>query len=317
MKDKVIHEIRFEPKSTKINENETRRSDFIKIANNKNINAMSKIVKPNKTNVEIKKDEINNTETLIVNSETSFILEELGLKQVTQKTIMLLDFLTEGLLVNNTYKQKENIDPKVSFSLEYYAKRFGRKYDSKYVRTALRKELTQEFSRLQSMKIVIKKEDGGEISLSLASGYNTSGKIMSVNLDIDLAVRILDSPLTQLPKTSFLDNENYELSRKLSTHYHLDGNIKKGNNNILSVKTLLEASRTKIPSYDDVMRSNRAWKKRIVNKLDEILNEISKQQGIEWEYCLSKKEPLEVQLKDIKTYDDFLKLYVKYEYKND
>lgn len=317
MKNKGIHEVWFEPEDIEINENETKQSDFIKIANNKNINAMSKIVKPNKTNVEIKKDEINNTETLIVNRETSFILEEIGLKQVTQKTIMLVDFLTEGLLANNSYKQKENVNPKVSFSLECYAKRFGRKYNSKYVRTALRKELTEEFSRLQSMKIVIKKEDGGEVSLSLASGYNTSGKTMSINLDIDLAVRILNSSLTKLPKTSFLDNENYELSKKLSTHYHLESNIKKGNNNILSVKTLLEASRTKIPSYDDVMSSNRAWKKRIVNKLDESLNEISKQQGIEWEYCLAKKEPFKLQIKDIKTYDDFLKLYVKYEYKND
>ena len=315
MKDKIIYD--FSYSSTKINEKETRRNDFIKITNNKNISAMSKIVKPNKKIVEIKKDEINNTETLIVNSETSFILKKLGMKQVTQKTIMLFDFLTEELLANNSYKQVKNIDPKVSFSLEYYAELFGRKFDSKYVRTALRKELTEEFSRFQSMKIVIKKEDGGEVSLSLASGYNTSGKTMSINLDIDLVRMILNSPLTILPKTSFLDNENYELSKKLSTHYHLDGNIKKGNNNILSVKTLLEASGTKIPSYDDVMSSNRAWKKRIVNKLDEILNKISKQQGIEWEYCLAKKEPLEVQIKDIKTYDDFLKLYVKYEYKND
>ena len=72
----------------------------------------------------------------------------------------------------------------------------------------------------------------------------------------------------------------YALYGKIQEHKNM--NIGKKNENIISVKTLLDAA-SGIPTYDEVMKKNRAINENIIEPFQENMNALAPM--ITWEYC--------------------------------
>ena len=124
--------------------------------------------------------------------------------------------------------------------------------------------------------------------------------------------------LSQYPQTLFripATNPNaWAIGRKLAAHHSIDGNVKRGTNNIIKVETLLEAA-PEIPSYEEVKASNnRSWRRYIRDPLEKYLDTLEEYGVIKsWEYSIGKGKPLSDELLDPGKYREWAQLYVVFD----
>jgi hypothetical protein len=112
-----------------------------------------------------------------------------------------------------------------------------------------------------------------------------------------------------------LSNRNphaYLLGRKLLLHNSIDNNQLKGTADILSVKKLSKVL-SELPTYDEVMRTDRAFGRRIREPFEKAMNDLLTGGVLErWEYCNSKRANLtEEQLNDF-SYYEFERRYISF-----
>lgn len=104
----------------------------------------------------------------------------------------------------------------------------------------------------------------------------------------------LSRTITLLPDNALLlpTENSYDIVRKLSLHYNMDNNRKKGTHEIISVKSLLKAA-SQIVSYEAMKATgNRDWKKRIKEPLESALNTAVTYGAIEsWDYAIRHENP--------------------------
>lgn len=93
----------------------------------------------------------------------------------------------------------------------------------------------------------------------------------------------------QLFKLNSKRNPNsYYLLRRLMEHKNM--NVGKENEDIISVKTLLEACKDGIPSYEEVMAGNKHVTERIIVPFERDMDAL--EDTLTWEYCHTKGAPL-------------------------
>lgn len=103
---------------------------------------------------------------------------------------------------------------------------------------------------------------------------------------------------------------SYYLLRRITEHKNM--NIGKPNEDIIAVKTLLEAAH--ISSIDKVRAGNRNIADRIIAPFERDMNAFS--DTLVWSYCHSKGVPLTEEEKKNFSYDFFISLMIKTEWKN-
>lgn len=97
---------------------------------------------------------------------------------------------------------------------------------------------------------------------------------------------------------------SYCLLRKISEHKCM--NFGKVNEDLISVKTLLNCA-PYIPSYEEVMRTNRNYKERIIEVFERDMNAF--EETVTWNYCHKLGKPLsneELKKMDYNTFENLL-----------
>lgn len=108
----------------------------------------------------------------------------------------------------------------------------------------------------------------------------------------------------------------YYIGLKLTEHYYIDTNQLRGTHDRLSITKVLEA--TDLPTYQEVMDTDRHWERRIKEPLEHSLDILKHAGHLEsWEYTHAKGIPLtDEEAGNITSYAAFSKLYVHYKLKN-
>lgn len=93
---------------------------------------------------------------------------------------------------------------------------------------------------------------------------------------------------------------------------HMNMNYSKPNKNLISVMTLLKST-PEIPTYEELEKTNRQYKQKIIDPFERDLNKLEEIRAITWEYCHTNALPLsDEELKEM-DYEIFHKLLIHFE----
>lgn len=262
-------------------------------------------------------DAITGCATINLGTMTVFIEEynalEAGLRISTHK---LLDVCTITLTAQNNYRGKGSLNREVSISLEDYMERLGKPL-TKTSKDKTRREVNKDLDVLYSTSIEWSETRRGQVrefaKMRICDMIAIKNGNIIINFSEPFAGYLNNSYITQFCEGLLkLDERNpnlYPLGKKLILHYGMGNNQIKGTATRLSVKVLLEYMRH-IPSYEDVMRTDRHVERRIITAFEKTLDGLSS--IITWEYSNSKGEPLtEEQIQNF-NYGAFKNCYVSY-----
>ena len=290
------------------------------------------------------------TKNLVIDRNGNAIIEEEGFKAffrgystlkggLTVGAKKMLDLGALALTAQNHFraKQGQSIDTAVSISLEEYGLKRG--YDLTPRKTSTKEEEEAEKKRLTGVMHNIRKRVNAELELlfSLSLSWTEPGKkrpdysdirilqskgirngYINMRFSDDIATYLTHAYIMQYPiALQAIDERNprtYNIGYKLALHHSNDNNRLKGTNDIISVKSLLEASGD-IPTFEEVKEKDRGhWEERIKNALEAALDSATKSGIIlSWEYCNSKKIPLSDEQITISDYQTFSGLYIHFE----
>lgn len=290
------------------------KKNYLALLNGTATNELSKVnVKKNP----VKMNGITNTGTIKQGNLTVFIdkCDKVtgGLRPSTSK---LLDICTIQLNKQNNYKDTENLNRIVSFSIEDYLVLCGKNVNDSSKKDA-RKKITEDLDTLYKISLEWT-ENSGKNSKNFAKtriceGVGIKNGKVELKFTEDMARYLNTSYIMQVsPELLKIDERNgnaYALGRKLLLHYGMDNNIAKGTRNIISVKSCLEFC-PDIASIDDVMSKGRQVDQRIKMPLEKALNSLP---FVDWEYCNSKGKPLTDEQLFSTDYKTFVDTFIHFE----
>lgn len=218
---------------------------------------------------------------VIVSAKDFSIIAGLGIS-----THMLLDIITAKLTEGGARS------PRVDFTLDEYMRKRGLRN-----RKGARAQVQKDLDTLLELKITYNKTVRGEIRLGhalIADSWDMAPYSKDISFTFGSTFyRILqDYPVMPYPKKlyTFTLNKNpnsYYFLRKISEHKRM--NTGKDNEDIISVKTLLEAT-PYIPSYEKVKEGDRRYTGRIIEPFERDMDIL--EETLDWEYCHSKGRAL-------------------------
>ena len=237
----------------------------------------------------------------------------------TPNTAKVLDVLSLMLARKIPPKSLEkDIAPEVQFTIDEYLSLCGKPL-TKSNRDSARKIITKALQTLYTTNLSFKEKIKGKNKTFFDMRLCTKKGVIDNNVVVfrftpEFAQYIVSSYITNLDTRILqLDSNNqnaYPLYRKMLTHYGMDNNIKRGNNNIISVKAALENC-PDIPTYETIKATDRHYS-RIPESLITALECISKKTNMKWEFYTQNKEPIGDDVSEI-TPKEFLNLYIKFE----
>jgi len=219
----------------------------------------------------------------------------------------LLDALTVAFTENGASS------PSITLSLDEYMNKLGLSD-----RKEARKQATIDLQTLLNIKISFKEkkrygkpQDFTDINMCEAVGIRNgiiNFSFSNIFYNILLGYPVMPYP-PQLWKLNSKYNPNsYYLLRKISEHKNM--NIGKKNEDIISVKTLLAAA-PYLPTFDEVMATDRALTHRIIEPFERDLNAFDA--TLTWQYCHSNNTPLIDEELQTFNYTLFIDLLIKIE----
>lgn len=231
-------------------------------------------------------------------------------KGYTATTSLLLDILIYQMT------RKGASSPNITMTVKEFMKLRGLTNERR-----TRDQIIKDLEVLFSSRISFRDNTSGkyknylDIHLLDAKGIVKNGTIY-VTLGLNFYMIVKNYPLMLMPINIFsLDlNKNphaYYICRRISEHIRM--NLGKPNENIISVRTLVEAC-PELPDYETVSQSGRQVNQRIIQPFTRDLEELEK--FFDWEFCNSKLEPLRDEQLAIEDYDTFINLYVNVKWKD-
>ena len=197
---------------------------------------------------------------------------------IRTSAFMLYDFLVMRLTENGAKS------PVISVSLDDYMNIRGLQNTKE-----AREQVKEDLETLYNISISFEeKRRGGSKSfhdLRVLSDKGIKNGIINISFGMGFYSMLVNCPVMPYCKEIFkLDTNKYRhayaLYGKIQEHKNM--NIGKKNENIISVKTLLDAA-SGIPTYDEVMKKNRAINENIIEPFQENMNALAPM--ITWEYC--------------------------------
>lgn len=255
-------------------------------------------------------DRITGVATVTQGSLTVTIPHFMELTSLKTSTYQLLDALTVE------FTEAGARSPKIALPLDEYMKKRGLKD-----RKEARKQAIDDLNILFDAKISFRGkkykdlvQDFYEIriidSMGIKNGIITAS-FGAAFYDLLLSYPIMPYP-SQLWKLSSKRNPNsFYLLRKIAEHKNM--NIGKNNENIIAVQTLFDAS-PNIPSYEQVIESDRALNKRIIEPFERDMDAL--EDTLTWTYCQSGGDTITREQAKIMDYDIIKDLLVKISWKN-
>ena len=225
-------------------------------------------------------------------------------------TYQLLDAIT--LAFTNSGAK----NPTVILPLEEYMRRRGLK-DRKEAKTQAKADMDilkrasfsweEKRDKTTQSYAFVNLADSGEIKRN-GSIVFTFGATFYNSL---LGYNVMPYP-AQLQTINNKKNPNsYYLLRKIAEHKNM--NIGKKNENIISVKTLLDVAPS-IPSYEEVTKTDRHFDRRIIEPFERDMDAL--EDTLTWHFCHSLNQPLTEKELATMSYEIFEKLLVHTIWKN-
>lgn len=199
-----------------------------------------------------------------------------GLKTTTHR-------LADALMIKFTEMgSKEQV---VTLSLDEYMRLCELKNS-----TEMRKQVNADLKTLKNMRVSFTKSSNREQSMQdikLCSEVKIKNNIIFFTFSDEFFIVMKTMPVMPYPELLFRLNlkrnpNSYYFLKKISEHKKM--NYFKKNADTLSVKTLLGCT-PELPSYDEVVNSDRAVGRRIIEPFERDMNELS--ELLRWEYCHS------------------------------
>lgn len=263
-------------------------------------------------------DEITGLATLTSGTLTVFIEKYNsltgGLRIFTHK---LLDACTIALTAQNHYKGTGPMNTLVVIPLEDYMAKCGIPL-TKASKDKTRRKVKEDLEALYNTSIEWTEPWSGQTrdfaKMRICDMVAIKNSNIHINFSQVIAHYLTHAYIMQYPLGLLrLDERNpssYHLGKKILLHHSIANNRKKGAENVLSVRSLLENA-PEIPSYEEIKAGDRMYSRRIIRAFEDSLDMLD---GIlRWEYCNAKGEPLtEDQLKKF-NYPVFIECYVHFE----
>lgn len=231
---------------------------------------------------------------------------------------VVIDLFEYAELLGKNIKEQAKSTPK-----ESEKERIRAKNQKKKLMMEIRGSL-----KLIASPIEFKGENGYYQNLNITQTTNvnpTTNKITIVfnQLFAEMLTSRDKSQLTYFNRKIFLidarDNTTYSLACKLQENYEMSKNIKDNRNNVISVKSVLNAI-TSLPSIGELREKKRPyeWRKRIKEPLEEGLEKLYEIRMLkDWEYVKGGKMGIPYQEKNYydldSSYEEWEELYIKYE----
>lgn len=230
----------------------------------------------------------------------------------------LLNMALSELHKNAKKNSTDDCKTEIRISLVEFATLSNKDINNKPIfdkfRRTVNKELEALFNARLSWKAKRDYYDGRIISgKGIVSGYiiiNFEQKIANY-LQKNFLVSTGDSRLISI------DNRNanfWAIYHKLHEYSLITENIKNNKYNIISIKSLLSTA-IDIPDIEKVRKTNRHYRERIIEPLDNTLSKLEEIGWIKFEYCHAKKEPIPIdapQPIDLPI-EEYANLYIKFE----
>lgn len=286
---------------------EREKSTFSTIRQGTATNTLTKIKPSTKRNTII--DTITGTATITQGNLSITIPDFTKLKGFRTSTYQLLDALTVALTETGAKS------PAVALSLEEYMKKRGLK-DKKEARKQVTDDLETLFNAKISFKEKRKKgqeQDFHDIRIIDSKGIRKG--IITVTFGTAFYNILLGYPIMPYPAqlwelNSKRNPNSFYLLRKIAEHKNM--NVGKKNEDIIAVKTLLAAA-PYLPSYEEVMNTDRAISRRIIEPFERDMDAL--EDTLTWTYCHSNNTPLTDEELSSMSYDTFISLLIKIDWK--
>lgn len=286
---------------------EREKSTFSTIRQGTATNALTKIKPSTKRNTII--DTITGTATITQGNLSITIPDFTKLTGFRTSTYQLLDALTVALTETGAKS------PVVALSLEEYMKKRGLK-DKKEARKQAKDDLETLFNATISFKEKRKKgqeQDFHDIRIIDSKGIRKG--IITVTFGTAFYNILLGYPIMPYPAqlwelNSKRNPNSFYLLRKIAEHKNM--NVGKKNEDIIAVKTLLAVA-PYLPSYEEVMNTDRAISRRIIEPFERDMDAL--EDTLTWTYCHSNNTPLTDEELSSMSYDTFISLLIKIDWK--
>lgn len=286
---------------------EREKSTFSTIRQGTATNTLTKIKPSTKRNTII--DTITGTATITQGNLSITIPDFTKLKGFRTSTYQLLDALTVALTETGAKS------PAVALSLEEYMKKRGLK-DKKEARKQVTDDLETLFNATISFKEKRKKgqeQDFHDIRIIDSKGIRKG--IINVTFGTAFYNILLGYPIMPYPAqlwelNSKRNPNSFYLLRKIAEHKNM--NVGKKNEDIIAVKTLLAVA-PYLPSYEEVMNTDRAISRRIIEPFERDMDAL--EDTLTWTYCHSNNTPLTDEELSSMSYDTFISLLIKIDWK--
>ena len=286
---------------------EREKSTFSTIRQGTATNALTKIKPSTKRNTII--DTITGTATITQGNLSITIPDFTKLKGFRTSTYQLLDALTVALTETGAKS------PVVALSLEEYMKKRGLK-DKKEARKQVTDDLETLFNATISFKEKRKngqEQDFHDIRIIDSKGIRKG--IITVTFGTAFYNILLGYPIMPYPAqlwelNSKRNPNSFYLLRKIAEHKNM--NVGKKNEDIIAVKTLLAVA-PNLPSYEEVMNTDRALSRRIIEPFERDMDAL--EDTLTWTYCHSNNTPLTDEELSSMSYDTFISLLIKIDWK--
>lgn len=286
---------------------EREKSTFSTIRQGTATNTLTKIKPSTKRNTII--DTITGTATITQGNLSITIPDFTKLKGFRTSTYQLLDALTVALTETGAKS------PAVALSLEEYMKKRGLK-DKKEARKQVTDDLETLFNATISFKEKRKKgqeQDFHDIRIIDSKGIRKG--IINVTFGTAFYNILLGYPIMPYPAqlwelNSKRNPNSFYLLRKIAEHKNM--NVGKKNEDIIAVKTLLAVA-PNLPSYEEVMNTDRAISRRIIEPFERDMDAL--EDTLTWTYCHSNNTPLTDEELSSMSYDTFISLLIKIDWK--
>jgi len=287
---------------------EREKSAFSTIRQGTATNALTKI-KPSTKKRNTIIDPITGTATITQGNLSITIPDFTKLTGFKTSTYQLLDALTVALTETGAKS------PVVALSLEEYMKKRGLK-DKKEAR----KQVTDDLETLFDAKITFKEkrkkgqeQDFHDIRIIDSKGIRKG--IITVTFGTVFYNILLGYPIMPYPAQLWALNSkrnpnSFYLLRKIAEHKNM--NVGKKNEDIIAVKTLLAVA-PNLPSYEEVMKADRHLDQRIIQPFERDMDAL--EDTLTWTYCHSNNTPLTDEELSSMSYDTFISLFIKIDWK--
>lgn len=183
----------------------------------------------------------------------------------------------------------------------------------------VRKQVRADLNTLFNMRVSFRKSSNRERSLEdikICSDVNIKNNVIIFTFSDEFFYVMKTMPVMPYPEKLFRINlkknpNSYYLLKKIAEHKKM--NYFKKNADTLSVRILLECT-PELPAYEDVVNTDRAVSRRIIEPFERDMNELS--DVLIWEYCHSNGTPLsESELADF-NYHIFYNLLIKIKWRS-